>query len=72
MTTSELDRLVTHTELDQPTKQMLRVVRRAIISGTATDPVVGQYTWSIEVDTPYGTARRFRFSMKRTDDRTNS
>lgn len=67
MTIAELDRLVSKTELAPTTKQLLRVVRRAVMSGQATDPVIGQYTWSVEVDAPNGTARRFRFSMRRND-----
>ena len=67
MTIAELDRLVTKTELDTTTKQCLRVVRRAVMSGQAANPVMGQYTWSVEVDVPNGTARRFRFSMRRND-----
>lgn len=67
MTIPELDRLVGKTALDPTTKQCLRVVRRAVLSGRATDPVLGQYSWSVEVDVPNGTSRRFRFSMRRND-----
>lgn len=67
VTIAELDRLVSKTELDPLTKQALRVVRKAVMSGQATDPVLGQYTWSVEVDSPNGTARRFRFSMRRNE-----
>lgn len=65
MTIAELDRLVGRTALDPTTKQVLRVVRKAVMSGRATDPVLGQYSWSVEVDVPNGTSRRFRFSMRR-------
>lgn len=67
MTVSDLDRLVSKTQLDTTSKQCLRVVRKAVMSGQATDPVIGQYTWSVEVDVPNGTYRRFRFSMRRND-----
>lgn len=67
MTVAELDRLVTKTELAPRTKQVLRVVRKAVMTGQATDAVIGQYTWSVSVDVPNGTARRFRFSMRRND-----
>lgn len=66
MTIAELDRLVGKTELTPTTKQCLRVVRKAVLSGRATDPVLGQYSWSVEVDVANGT-RRFRFSMRRDD-----
>lgn len=70
MTVAELDRLVTKTDLDPTVKQALRVVRKAVISGQASDPVLGQYTWSISVDAPNG-ACRFRFSMRRNDTTTH-
>lgn len=67
MTVRELDRLVNQTELDPTVKKVLRVVRSAVISGTASDPVIGQYTWSVGVSDQNG-SRRFRFSMRRTND----
>lgn len=66
MTVAELDRLVSKTDLDPNVKKVLRVVRQAVMTGQATDPVIGQYTWSVSVDAPNG-ARRFRFSMRRNE-----
>ena len=67
MTIQELDRLVSKTELTPTSKQVLRRVRKAILSGQEAHPVLGNYTWSIQVDTADGIPARFSFSMRRND-----
>ena len=61
----ELDRLVSKTELTPASKQALRRVRKAILSGQQFHPVIGNYTWRIEVDNVEGVPTRFTFSMRR-------
>lgn len=70
MTIQELDRLVSKTELNQTSKQVLRRVRKAILSGQEVHPEVGNYTWRIEVDNVEGQPTRFSFSMRRNDNST--
>jgi len=65
MTVRELDRLVTRTEMTPLSKRALRNVRQAVISGRSGDPLVGEYSWSIGVDTEDGHAVRTTFSFKR-------
>lgn len=67
LTIQELDRLVSKTELTPVTKQVLRKVRKAILSGQAAHPVIGNYTWRIEVDNSEGVPTRLTFSMRRND-----
>lgn len=71
MTIQELDRLVSKTELTPVSKQVLRKVRKAILSGQDTHPVIGNYTWRIEVDNSEGVPTRFTFSMRRNDRRAD-
>lgn len=70
MTIQELDRLVSKTELTPTSKQVLRKVRKAILSGQEVHPVIGNYTWRIEVDNVEGHPTRFSFSMRRNDRTT--
>lgn len=70
MTIQELDRLVSKTELTPSSKQVLRRVRKAILSGQEVHPVIGNYSWRIEVDNVEGQPTRFSFSMRRNDTST--
>ena len=65
MTIKELDRLVTLTDLTPSAKQMLRVVRSAVITGRCGDAQRGSGTWSVAMDTQSGTAMRMSFKYKR-------
>jgi hypothetical protein len=67
MTIQELDRLISRTQLTPTSKQVLRKVRKAILSGQRTHPVIGNYTWTIEVDNSEGVPTRLSFSMRRND-----
>lgn len=69
MTIQELDRLISKTELTPYTKQVLRKVRKAILSGQSAHPIIGNYTWRVEVDNTEGQPQRFTFSMRRNDRR---
>lgn len=71
MTIQELDRLVSQTELTPVSKQILRKVRRAVMSGQEAHPIIGRYTWTVEVDNLEGTPTRISFSMRRHDRRAN-
>lgn len=63
--TRDLDRLIGQTELTPITKRALRGVRRAVMTGKASDPVVGRYDWEVEVQTRNGTAAKFRFTLRK-------
>jgi hypothetical protein len=65
MTIQELDRLISKTELTPTSKQVLRKVRKAILAGQEAHPVIGNYTWKIEVDNIEGVPTRLTFSMRR-------
>jgi hypothetical protein len=65
MTVRELDRLVTRTDLNPLSKRALRNVRRAVMSGRSGDPEVGDYSWSVSMETEDGQPVRMRFSFKR-------
>jgi hypothetical protein len=67
MTIQELDRLISKTDLTPMSKQVLRRVRKAILSGQEVHPVIGNYSWRVEVDTADGRPTRFSFSMRRTN-----
>lgn len=64
-TIQTLDRLVSKTELTPTSKQLLRKVRKAVMAGNASDPVIGNYQWTIEVDTFEGQTVRMSFKMRR-------
>lgn len=65
MTVQDLDRLIGRTELSPLTKHALRGVRKAVMSGRASDPKVGRYDWSVGVETRNGTGVRFSFSLRK-------
>jgi hypothetical protein len=65
MTVQDLDRLVSQTELTSLTKHALRGVRKAVLSGRASDFEVGRYDWSVGVETRNGTGVRFSFSLRK-------
>lgn len=64
MTVRELDRLVSQTDLNPLSKKALRVVRKAVISGTCGDPEVQSGSWKISFDNQ-GKSVTMRFSFKR-------
>jgi len=65
MTVRDLDRLVSKTDMNDVSKEALKVVRRAVLSGRCGDAEVGSGAWSIEIDTEFGRAVRMSFSFKR-------
>jgi hypothetical protein len=64
-TTRDLDRLVSQTEMDPVSKRALRHVRKAVISGRATDPSVHDYDWSIGVESRNGAGVRVTFTLRK-------
>ena len=69
MTTRDLDRLISKTELTPISKQSLRVVRKAVVSGRCGDPEIRTGgTWSVKIDSPDGHATKMTFSFKRDSD----
>lgn len=64
-----LDRLISKTELNPASKMLLRRVRKCILKGEASDPVEGNYSWSIEITNSEGIPVRMKFSMRRHDRR---
>lgn len=64
-TTRDLDRLVSKTNLNPVAKKVLREVRVAMMSGRASDPVVGDAEWSIGIVSRGGSDFRYRFSFKK-------
>ena len=65
MTIRELDRLVSKTEMTPNSKQALRVVRKAVMTGRCGDARSGSGSWTIAVDNREGTMLRMSFSFKR-------
>ncbi len=65
MTVSDLDRLVSKTELTPLTKKALKDVRRAVMSGRTGNTEIGHANWSVEVQSLSGTPLRIKFSFKR-------
>lgn len=65
LTLSDLDRLASKTEKNPVTKQALREVRHAVMTGYASDPEQGSAKWEVAISTRGGTAVRFKFSFKK-------
>lgn len=65
MTLRELDRLVSQTELTPTTKHALRIVRKAVLAGRATDPEVHRYDWKVGVAQGNNGGVRFSFSLRK-------
>lgn len=65
MNERELDRLVSKTEMNPISKQGLRAVRKAVLSGRCGDPEIGSGTWSITMDNIGGSQVKMNFSFKR-------
>jgi len=65
MTTQELDRLVTKTEMSPAAKRALKEVRRQVQSGVEVSPKVGRVAWSVSLDTSNGLPVHMSFSFKR-------
>ncbi len=65
MTVSELDRLVSRTELNPVSKKALRAVREAIHSGTSGEPGINAISWSVSIQTEGGYPARMTFSWKK-------
>ncbi len=64
MTTSQLDRLVSKTELNPFVKAALRKVRKAIETGDVTGYSVSKHSWSVRVANPNGLSCTWTFTMK--------
>lgn len=65
MTIRELDRLVSKTEITPLSRQGLRAVRKAVMSGRCSDPQLGGGTWSVSMTSIGGSPVRMNFSFKR-------
>lgn len=65
MKTSDLDRLVSKTQLTPVTKKVLREIRYGMLSGRVGDPVIGEADWSVGFVSRGGTDIRYRFSFKK-------
>ena len=63
----DLDRLVSKTELTPVSKRALKEVRRAVVTGYASDPVSGKAQWRIGISTSHGQVVHFSFSFKKVD-----
>ena len=68
MEVNDLDRLVSKTEMNDITKAAIRTVRKAVMSGAAGDPQVGEAVWSIAIDTSAGRQVKMSFNFKRVND----
>lgn len=68
MTVSDFDRLVSKTEVTPATRDALKVVRKAVMSGMCGNPEVGSGSWSISMDTVAGRQVRMSFSFKRDNN----
>jgi hypothetical protein len=71
MTVSDLDRLVSKTEVNEATKSALREVRKAVMSGSCGNAEIGRGVWSIAIDTSAGRQVRMSFNFKRVSDGDN-
>jgi hypothetical protein len=71
MTVNDLDRLVSKTEVNEATKSALRVVRKAVLSGSCGNAEIGRGVWSIAIDTSAGRQVRMSFNFKRIKDGDN-
>lgn len=65
MTIRELDRLISRTEMTPLSKQGLKAVRKAVVSGRCGDPEMGSGTWSVSMTSIGGSPVRMNFSFKR-------
>ena len=63
----DLDRLVSRTELSPPTKRALKEVRRAVITGVATDADQNKAEWRVGITSSGGSVVHFSFSFKKVD-----
>jgi hypothetical protein len=66
VTTQDLDRLVTKTNLTPASKRALKNVRKYALSGRVGDPEVGQSEWSVGIDDLNGNGYRVTFSFKKS------
>jgi len=64
MTTRDLDRLISKTELTPLNKRALRRLRKAVIAGKTGDPDIGTASWRIGVETD-GSGYTVSFSFKK-------
>lgn len=67
MKVSDLDRLVSQTEMTPVSKQALRHVRKAVMSGRVIDPVHGNGYWEVAMN-----GARLRFTLRRKDSNGTS
>lgn len=63
----ELDRLVSKTEINPVSKRALKEVRRAVMTGVATDADQNKAQWRIGISTVGGTVVHFSFSFKKVE-----
>lgn len=60
MDSRDLDRLVGQTALTPASKRALRHVRKSVMSGRLSDPVVGNGYWEVAMD-----GARLRFTLRK-------
>ena len=63
----DLDRLVSRTELNPVSKRALKEVRRAVLTGVASDVNSNKAEWRIGISTAGGSVVRFSFSFKKVE-----
>lgn len=63
LTIPALDRLVSKTEMTPVSKQALRHVRKAVLSGRVEDPVLGNGYWEVAMS-----GSRLRFTLRKETD----
>ena len=63
MDTRDLDRLVGKTELTPASKRALRHVRKSVMAGRISDPVLGNGCWEVATE-----GARLRFSFRKDKD----
>jgi hypothetical protein len=68
VTISELDRLVSKTELTPAAKLLLRAVRKSVMKGRVRGPELSRYSWTVVVEDFGGRGAKFRFNLRREND----
>jgi hypothetical protein len=63
----DLDRLVSKTELHPASKRALKEVRRAVMTGVATDADSNKAEWRVGITSVGGTVVHFKFSFKKVE-----
>lgn len=65
MTVSDLDRLVSRTELTPVSRRGISTVRRAVVSGRCGDAIMGRGHWSVAIDSDGGSRVTMSFSFRK-------